>query len=270
MPVYNGERTVAAAIESILHQTWPDWELVISDNASTDRTRQICSEYAARESRIRYLRQTENRGALANFRRVLDESRGTFFMWAAADDRRSRDFIEANVTFLQAHPDYVACGSPVRLDVENFDPGYAGDEPVTGSRAQRILAVIPAKANGRFYSIFRRDALVDCDIIERRFLGTDWAIMLHLAAKGPLQRVERGWTLLGAAGASSRAGELYRSSRSSWLDLWLPFRVLSLYAWRHSSGFSVVEKARLAAKLAMLNASGLATQIVQAWRDGHR
>jgi glycosyltransferase involved in cell wall biosynthesis len=269
MPVYNGEATVAAAIDSIVRQTWTDWELVISDNASTDATATICTDYAARDPRIRYMRQPRNLGAPANFRKVLDESRAEFFMWAAADDRRSDDFIEANATFLAAHPEYVASCSPVRLDAEAFDPRYVGDEPVAGSRPKRILAVIPAHANGRFYSLFRREALLDCDIVDRSFLGSDWAIMVHVAAKGPMHRTDRGWTLLGTQGAS-RSGNLYRSWRTSWLDILIPFRLLSLYAWSCADGFTFADRSLLAYKLARLNAFGLSAQTAEAWRRWRR
>lgn len=265
MPVYNGERTIRAAVESILRQTWTDWELVISDNASTDGTAAICRSYADRDPRIRYIRQPANLGAVANFRKVLDESRGEFFMWAAADDRRSDDFIEANAAFLIEHPEYVASCSPVRLDAADFDERHTGDEPAIGGRAERILAVFPAHANGRFYSLFRREALRDCDAIDADFLGADWAVMVHLAANGPLHRVGRGWTLLGTAGAS-RSGNLYRSARRSWRDLCLPFGSLSAYVWRHSQGFTLGQKVRLALRLGRVNAYGIVAQAAEAWQ----
>jgi glycosyltransferase involved in cell wall biosynthesis len=86
MPVYNGERFIREALDSILEQTFTDFELIISDNASTDGTDAICCDYATRDSRIRYLRQNENKGALFNFEFVLNEARGSFFKWAAVDD----------------------------------------------------------------------------------------------------------------------------------------------------------------------------------------
>lgn len=86
MPVYNGEKYIREALDSLLAQTFAGFELIISDNASTDATEDICQEYAAMDSRIRYVRQPGNRGALANFKFVLDEARGEYFMWAAADD----------------------------------------------------------------------------------------------------------------------------------------------------------------------------------------
>jgi glycosyltransferase involved in cell wall biosynthesis len=94
MPVYNGEPFIREALDSLLAQTFTDFELIISDNASTDGTEAICREYAAKDDRIRYVRQPENRGALANFQFVLDEAVGEYFMWAAADDIRAPDCLE--------------------------------------------------------------------------------------------------------------------------------------------------------------------------------
>ena len=86
MPVFNGDKFIREALDSLLAQTFTDFELIISDNASTDRTEAICREYAERDKRIRYVRQAENLGPAANFRFVLDEAVGEYFMWAAADD----------------------------------------------------------------------------------------------------------------------------------------------------------------------------------------
>jgi len=91
MPVYNGEPFIREALDSLLAQTFTDFELIISDNASTDGTEAICREYAARDARIRYVRQAENRGVGANFKFVLEEAVGGYFMWTAVDDRLSAD-----------------------------------------------------------------------------------------------------------------------------------------------------------------------------------
>jgi glycosyltransferase involved in cell wall biosynthesis len=86
MPVFNGEQYIREALDSLLGQTFPDFELIISDNASTDRTSEICLEYAAQDQRIRYIRQPEDRGMLFNFNFVVQQARGEYFMWAACDD----------------------------------------------------------------------------------------------------------------------------------------------------------------------------------------
>lgn len=88
MPVYNGAKFIREALDSLLVQTFTDFELIISDNTSTDETEAICREYAAKDERIRYVRQAKNLGPVANFKFVLDEAVGDYFMWAAHDDRR--------------------------------------------------------------------------------------------------------------------------------------------------------------------------------------
>lgn len=94
MPVYNGANFINKALDSLLDQTFTNFELIISDNASTDETETICQKYAKRDNRIRYVRQPENQGALANFQFVLNEAVGDYFMWAAADDVWDKKWIE--------------------------------------------------------------------------------------------------------------------------------------------------------------------------------
>ncbi len=93
MPVYNGARYIREALDSLLGQTFTDFELIISDNASIDNTEAICREYAAKDQRIRYIRQSQNLGASANFKFVLDEALGEYFMWAAYDDKWSSNYL---------------------------------------------------------------------------------------------------------------------------------------------------------------------------------
>jgi glycosyltransferase involved in cell wall biosynthesis len=99
-PVYNGEKYVRGALDSLLAQTFTDFELIISDNASTDTTEAICLEYASQDPRIRYLRQSENCGLAANFQLVLDAAKCEYFMWAAADDRWDSGWLAALVEHL--------------------------------------------------------------------------------------------------------------------------------------------------------------------------
>jgi len=104
-PVYNGEKYLRFALDSLVQQNYPDFELVISDNASTDGTNAICLEYASRDSRIRYSRNKENTGLAANHNRVLELSRGEYFKWVAHDDEYSRDMLTRFVhVFSQAPP----------------------------------------------------------------------------------------------------------------------------------------------------------------------
>ena len=97
MPVYNGGKFIREAIDSLLNQTFCDFELIISDNASTDDTGNICLEYVEKDARVRYVRQKENIGASENFVYVVTRAAGDYFMWAAADDIWSHNWLEVLV-----------------------------------------------------------------------------------------------------------------------------------------------------------------------------
>lgn len=109
LPVFNGAAYLRATLDSLLAQTFTDFELVISDNASTDGTDEICREYAARDKRIRYLRNRENLGAAANYNRVFHLSSGEYFKWAAADDLCAPEFLERCVEVLDQEASVVLC-----------------------------------------------------------------------------------------------------------------------------------------------------------------
>ena len=95
LPVYNGENYLAESLEALLGQSYEDFELIISDNASTDGTADICRRYGKQDSRIRYIRQPRNIGLAPNHNFVFEQSRGEFFKWAAADDLYGRDLLQA-------------------------------------------------------------------------------------------------------------------------------------------------------------------------------
>lgn len=127
MPVYNGERFLQEALDSILAQTFQDFELIISDNASTDRTQEICRAYVAKDQRIRYYCNTQNLGAAWNFNRVFELSQGEYFKWAAYDDTCAPTFIEQCIQVLDQQPSVVLCHSQTRIIdehgqvLENYD-----------------------------------------------------------------------------------------------------------------------------------------------------
>ncbi len=102
MPVFNGERFVSRAIDSLLAQTDADWILHISDNDSTDRTADICKHYENLDARIRITRQSRNIGPSSNFRFLADHADGDYFMWAACDDIWHPQFVETARTTLES------------------------------------------------------------------------------------------------------------------------------------------------------------------------
>lgn len=111
MPLYNEERHAGEALAALLAQSYADFELVISDNASTDRTGEICQEFAARDPRVRYHRQATNIGAAANFDAVIHLSHGKYFLWAGGHDLWDRDLLQRSVSVLEARPQAVVAGA---------------------------------------------------------------------------------------------------------------------------------------------------------------
>ena len=136
MPVFNGEKYIREALDSLLVQTFTDFELIISDNASTDNTEAICKEYVNKDARIRYVRQPENRGGAANFRFVLDEADGEYFMFMAHDDIRELTWIEKAVDFLVLNPSTILCASDVMVM----------DEDVKVFRTEKLTRIYPHNA----------------------------------------------------------------------------------------------------------------------------
>src|SRR3989338_1926024 len=253
LPIYNGELSIRAALESLLAQTFTDFELIISDNASTDATESICREYAATDPRINYFQHEKNQGATANFQFVLDQARGEFFIWAACDDVRSPDFISVNLDFLRNNPDFVASTSPVRFDGGEFDEIKMGDASLAGEMPQRLVGFFTRwHANGRFYSLMRKDAIKDYRAVSAHFFGADWAVVLHLAYKGKLNRTTEGWVTLGKAGVS-QSRNIFRAYRQSRLDFYCPFARLSQFTWALSRNLPVSDRNKIALALLKIN-----------------
>ena len=107
LPVYNGEKYIAESLDALLGQTYTDFELIISDNASTDGTADICHRYVQQDPRVRYIRQSKNVGLAPNHNVVAEQARGELFKWASNDDLYARDLVERCVDALDKYPDVV-------------------------------------------------------------------------------------------------------------------------------------------------------------------
>ena len=177
MPVHNGDRYLRDALDSLLAQDYGNFELIISDNASTDATGEICREFASKDKRISYLRKDCKVEVFANFRLVLDKARGVYFMWAAADDRWLPGFVSALVAELNLHPEagVAMCGvERIREDGTLLD--YVRCPEVINSHAMRQFTLAMALASGRpyhlyFYGLFRTD------FIRRAFTGFPMVVL---------------------------------------------------------------------------------------------
>ena len=110
LPVYNGEKFIRKKLDSLLEQTFTDFEIIISDNCSNDQTSEICKEYASKENRIKYFRQIKNIGGWKNFGFILKKAKSEYFLWSAVDDIILPKFLEEVVQVLEYNKE-IACSS---------------------------------------------------------------------------------------------------------------------------------------------------------------
>lgn len=194
MPVFNGENFLGETLASILGQTVGDLELIISDNASTDATEAICRD-AARDPRVRYVRNPRNLGAAANYNAVLRLARAPYFKWAAHDDQLAPDFLARSLDTLQANPDAVLCVTGGRrLDQEGREL-LRWNSPLHGTEAAspsvRFGAVVRTFRCDwtEIFGLSRRAAMART-MGHRSFRGTDIAILAELALLGRFARID--------------------------------------------------------------------------------
>ena len=121
MPVFNGEKFIEKRLDSLLKQTHTNFELIISDNASTDKTEEICKKIMKMDSRIIYLRQKKNIGGILNFKFLLNKAKGKYFIWTAVDDILLPTFLEKNLKILESQKKIVCSTSKIKSYGENTD-----------------------------------------------------------------------------------------------------------------------------------------------------
>lgn len=157
VPVFNGDRFLGDALHSILSQDYENIEVLISDNASTDGTAAICRRVADRDTRVRYQRNEFNIGPLANYCRVVDRSRGTYFLWAADDDQRSLQYVSSLVAELEANEHAVlATGTTIYCDPDGQATAMRPCPPAPGpTPRENIVAFFETHADGWFYGVYR-------------------------------------------------------------------------------------------------------------------
>jgi glycosyltransferase involved in cell wall biosynthesis len=190
VPVFNGARYLEACLDSLLSQTYRDLEILISDNASTDRTLDICHAYCEFDERVRYHRQPRNRGVAANYRFVVENTGGEFFKWAAYDDVCEPRFVERCVAALDGSPsDVLAFPSTIFIDsagepLPRVDRGVRWrNHPKPIGRLNDLLAD-PTRSFAKWqFGVIRRDALVRTGLI-RNYDASDQVLMAELALLG--------------------------------------------------------------------------------------
>jgi glycosyltransferase involved in cell wall biosynthesis len=193
LPVYNGENYLVQAVQSVLDQTYSDFELLISDNASTDRTQEICERYAAQDPRIRYIRHEQNQGATWNFNYIFGQAQGEYFCWLAHDDKLAPAFLQTYAEVLDRDPETVLCFSRVSIIDENGKPITDFDiEMRTGSDrfSHRFYDLLMVWHNCfAIFGLIRTEALKKTPLIGAYGLG-DAVLLARLGLMGKFYKAD--------------------------------------------------------------------------------
>ncbi len=187
MPVFNSEQHLHAAVASILNQTFSDFELVVSDNASTDTTAEIVRDYARRDARVRYIRQSQNIGAPANWNFVVGEAHGTYFKWASGNDVVPPTMLARCVEVMDREREVVLTYGHTQLidDAGNALNIYPDDIEVRAPRAsERFARVYSGLAmNNAQCGLIRLKTLRNTRL-DRPYPAGDMVLMAELALLG--------------------------------------------------------------------------------------
>jgi glycosyltransferase involved in cell wall biosynthesis len=187
LPVYNGARFLEQALDSLLGQSYADFELIISDNASTDNTEEICRNYAARDVRVRYFRNGMNVGVGRNFNRVFKLSSGQYFKWASADDICEKELLMCCKNVLDHDLGVVLAHSKTRfidergniLDIN--DPGWDLQSEWADERLRYVIHA--GHWVNPHYGLIRAAALAETRLMPS-YPGGDYRLLAELSLKG--------------------------------------------------------------------------------------
>ncbi|MBX3013811.1 MAG: glycosyltransferase [Caldilineaceae bacterium] len=191
LPVYNGEEFLAKAIESILGQTFTDFELIISDNASTDKTAMICQTYAAQDARIRYYRNATNIGGAKNGNRTFLLSEGQYYRRAAHDDICAPTLLEKCVAVLDQNPEIVLCYTQtINIDQQGQELDLVTLSRATSDQVTKRFRDLAFRNDfcEPSYGVMRSDILRQTRP-EQDFTGSDRVLLCELAFHGKFHEV---------------------------------------------------------------------------------
>ena len=202
LPVYNGQNYLAEALDSLLAQTFSDFEIILSDNGSTDGTWAIAQDYARRHARIKVLRVEENRGAAWNWNNTFAHATAPYFKWASHDDLHDPHHLERCLAVLEQEPSVVLCYTAVRfIDADGHPIESEAGKAIIGGRRSDGCHLRQAKPHQRLRGYFGRYPMhVDFGVIRREALartrglgsyaGADRILIAELVLQGQIYELD--------------------------------------------------------------------------------
>lgn len=255
LPVYNSEKFMRKKLNSLLEQTFTDFEIIISDNGSTDSTSKICEEFVEKDQRIKYFHQEKNFGASWNFNFVLEKAYGKYFLWTAVDDIILPEFIEENIEILESDNKIVCSTSQVKpygektdyltnSDVVKFTEKFKKDiirrftplqnYSTDGSYGKKIRYYLKLRGHQQvFYGIYRTNQLREFFVYDI-ITGFDWITMLNALKFGDYHVSEKVLTYRYDGGVSScglfNYARIFKLSFFDTVFLYYPF---TKWCWKN-------------------------------------
>jgi glycosyltransferase involved in cell wall biosynthesis len=244
MPVYNGEKTITKSINALLKQTFLNFKLIISDNASTDSTQKICEDYVKQDKRVQYIQQKKNIGLLNNFNFVLEKAKSKYFMWATSDDFWDTDFIKKNIQILEKNKNVVGSISKISL-FNNFNDlklkrtslskvlQFQPVQYITGSYEEKVLSYLKFNSASHTLGIYQTEILKK-STVKLEYGGWDLWILLKALKFGDLYVVDEVLMYRSINGESSNSIFLqYLVSKIGIFNTFFPYYPITRYCIRH-------------------------------------
>ena len=238
MPVYNAENYIKEAINSILRQTCKDFELIISDNGSTDGTQKICEEYAHKDKRIKYIRHEHNRGAAWNYNYVVGLASGKYFRWAAHDDNLDPEFLKECVSILEKDESVILAYTRAKLiDAKGIVTRYYTDKLNLDSPRISVRyrgfhdAYKGVHECNPVFGIMPIDILRKTKMIDT-FIGSDIVLLGELALRGRIVEVPEYLFYLRIHPKNSWYANATDNDKITWFDPSKSGKLI-MPKWRH-------------------------------------
>ena len=188
IPVYNGEKFLHKKLKSVLSQTFTDFQIIISDNASTDSTEKICKEYESSDKRIKYVRQKNNIGSRENFFFVLQQAKTEYFVWTAVDDLISERFLEECIKKLDSNSNIIGCitqNDYYGIQTKNSRTKMVQLYSLTGTFDKKARFFFKKNLSNMLYSVFRTEILKKCFVVDP-ISSWDSGTILNLIKNGDI------------------------------------------------------------------------------------
>lgn len=232
IPAFNSEKTISAAIESVLQQDYENFELLVSDNYSTDATLDICESYSRSDPRVTVIAQSENIGAVNNFNFLLKRANGTYFCWLGSDDKLAPEHLRLSVELLRSESDLIGCQAQAIFDFEVALGIESTAFRFSSSQCHRIKQFFqnPGRSHGLFYGLYKIEKLRNYRLQSFEFFAWDWCLILNLLAQGKIGSTGRLGLISGSTGVSS-SNLVYQHYGISGVKRLLPYSMFTKVAW---------------------------------------